>query len=189
MNIAAAFVVFLMLVTTPAHARTVDGVPVPESLELAGGQAPLVLNGTGIRTRFFVKIYVAALYLPQRSTQGQRVLEDGAARVIAIHMRRDVSAERIGSALVESVAKNYAPAELAPLQDRLTQFKLLLPSMKRGDVLRLEFLADGSTRVVRNDQPLGALAGADFQRALLQIWVGENPADEDLKRGLLGVEE
>lgn len=185
MKISAALVVLLMLVS-PAHARTIDGVSVPERLNLAGETAPLVLNGAGLRTRFFVKVYVAALYLTRPATQAERVLEEGSTRVVAIHMRRDTDSDQIGSALLASVAKNHETAEMTALQDRLAKFKLLVPAMKRGDVLRLEFGPDGTTRVVRNDQLLGTLEGADFQRALLKIWLGNNPVDDGLKQNLLG---
>jgi hypothetical protein len=35
----------------------------------------------------------------------------------------------------------------------------------------------------------GNIQGADFYRALLQVWLGEEPADSDLKRAMLGSEE
>ncbi len=185
MKIAAALVVFLMVIS-PAHARNIDGVSVPEKLNLAGEKAPLALNGAGLRTRFLVKVYVAALYLTQPATRAERVLEDGSTRVVTIHMRRDTDSERIASAFLTSVARNHEASEMKVLEDRLTKFKLLVPSMKRDDVLRLEFGPDGKTRVVRNDELLGTLEGADFQRALLKIWLGSNPVDDELKQRLLG---
>lgn len=185
MKIWAALVVSLTLLS-PVHARSVDGVSVPETLDLAGEKTPLTLNGAGLRTRFFVKVYVAALYLAQPVSRAESILEETAARVVAIHMRRDVDADKIASALLTSVAKNHDAAEMQALQDRLNKFKLLMPAMKRDDVLRLEFTADGKTRVVRNGELLGALDGADFQRALLKIWLGNQPAEEALKQSLLG---
>jgi hypothetical protein len=38
-----------------------------------------------------------------------------------------------------------------------------------------------------NGQPRGKLMpGDEFYRALLRIWLGEKPADGDLKKGMLG---
>ena len=42
------------------------------------GQA-LVLNGTATRKKFIVKVYVAALYLPARETDAERILGAGRA--------------------------------------------------------------------------------------------------------------
>jgi hypothetical protein len=181
-----AAVMFLVL-AAGAQAREVDGVAVPETLALAGGKAPLALNGAGLRARFLVKVYVAALYLEQRDTQPERILDSSATRVMAIHMRRDTDSEQIATAFLTSVAKNHDPSEMQALQSRLKQFSLMMPSMKRDDVLRLEFSTGGETRVVLNSVLQGTLQGADFQRALLRIWLGHKPVDDGLKRVLLGV--
>jgi long-chain acyl-CoA synthetase len=37
-----------------------------------------------------------------------------------------------------------------------------------------------------NDRLRGKVAGDDFARALLRIWLGEHPADSGLKEALLG---
>lgn len=181
-----AVVIALLLFSLPTHARDIDGVAVPETLSLAGEPAPLALNGAGLRTRYLAKVYVAGLYLIQPARQPEAVLDSKAARVIGIHMRRDTDAEQIATAFLTSVAKNHDRSEMQALKDRLNQFKLMMPAMKRGDVLRLEFAANGDTRVVFNSQPQGSLRGVDFQRALLKIWLGDKPVDAGLKQALLG---
>jgi hypothetical protein len=47
-------------------------------------------------------------------------------------------------------------------------------------------LPRGDTRVWINDAQRGTVQGADFQRALLRVWLGNKPADTDLKQALLG---
>jgi hypothetical protein len=181
-----AAVIACLLYALPVQARDVDGVTVPETLTLAGEKAALVLNGAGLRTRYLAKVYVAALYVARPASRPEAVLDSKDARAIAIHMRRDTDAEQIATAFLTSVAKNHDRAEMQALQDRLTRFKLMMPALKRDDALRLEFATSGATRVVVNDQLVGALDGADFQRALLRIWLGSRPVDTDLKRFLLG---
>lgn len=60
-------VVALALLLSPAMtlAKEVAGVTLPETITL--GSKPLVLNGAGIRSKFFIKVYVGALYLPARA--------------------------------------------------------------------------------------------------------------------------
>lgn len=176
----------LALLAVPTHARDIDGAVVPETRTLADSATPLVLNGAGLRTRYLVKVYIVALYTPQHMTTAEQVLDSREPRVIAITMRRDTDSEKIASAFLSSIIRNHTPAELKTLQDRNRQFELMMPELKRNDVLRLEFPPNGETRVVRNDQLLGTLAGADFQRALLKIWLGSVPVDAGLKRALLG---
>ena len=58
---------------------------------------------------------------------------------------------------------------------------------KKGDVIHLDFAPDAGTRVVVNGKPQGsAIAGDDFYTAVLRIWLGDKPADSDLKKGLVG---
>ena len=42
------------------------------------------------------------------------------------------------------------------------------------------------TRVVVNGEAKGIVAGDDFHRALLRIWLGDQPADTSLKKAMLG---
>ncbi len=50
----------------------------------------------------------------------------------------------------------------------------------------IDFLPGSGTRITFNGAVRGTIAGEDFSRALLRIWLGENPADADLKKALLG---
>jgi hypothetical protein len=55
-----------------AGATTVDGILVANTAEVGGTQ--LVLNGAGLRTKFFFHVYVGALYLRARTTDRVRAL-------------------------------------------------------------------------------------------------------------------
>jgi hypothetical protein len=50
-----------------------------------------------------------------------------------------------------------------------------------------DWLPEGGTRLSINGKQLGKdIAGEDFYRALLRIWLGSKPAQDDLKELLLG---
>jgi hypothetical protein len=41
--------------------------------------------------------------------------------------------------------------------------------------------------VIVNDKPQGsAIAGEEFFTAVLRIWIGDKPADAELKKGMVG---
>lgn len=64
----ALSVALLLLVAglMPAGAAEIEGTMVPDTAK-AGDAAPeLVLNGAGVRTRVFFRVYVGALYLQQK---------------------------------------------------------------------------------------------------------------------------
>lgn len=182
----ALFWLVLVLVAWPAQARELDGTTLPDTVAVAGEKQPLALNGAGYRKKFMLKVYIGALYAgaPLRTTQA--VLQHGGARVMRLHFLRELGADKLAGGWQEGFAANLEPAALAAMNTRLTAFTALMPAVHAGDVLRLELLASGQTRVVANDRPLGSVDGADFQQALLRVWLGDKPADSDMKQALLG---
>ena len=64
---------------------------------------------------------------------------------------------------------------------------LAQPDLRRGEVLEIEYRPAQGTRVLRGGQALGTdIPGADFNEAMLGIWLGEHPSDDKLKANLLG---
>ena len=50
-----------------------------------------------------------------------------------------------------------------------------------------DYIPDKGTQVSKNQQVLGVIQGEDFKNALLEIWLGNHPADKKLKKGMLGL--
>jgi hypothetical protein len=184
----AALVALLMLVAAPpAAARDVDGVQVPDQLSVTGEKKPLTLNlnGAGLRKKYMLKVYVGALYTVQPVTKADQVLDATTPRVMRLHFVREVSAAKQADGWKDGLADNHSKFEMKAFQTRLTQFNAMMLDVKENDVLRIDFLPKGVTRVTINDKPRGSVEGGDFQRALLRIWLGAKPADSDLKQALL----
>lgn len=176
----------LLVVSAPATARDVGGVAVPDRLRVAGAEQLLLLNGAGYRKKFFVEVYVGALYLAAPATQADRVLDAGGTRVMRLAFVREVGAGKLVGAWNDGFAANHSGAELQALRARLDRFNALMRDVRRGDVLQLDLLPGGETQVRFNDGLRGGVEGADFQRALLKVWLGPAPADAGLKQALLG---
>ena len=181
-----AALVLVLMISAPVMARDVDGVNIPDSYSLKGEKKPLVLNGAGYRKKFFIKVYVGALYLAQPLNRADRILDADLPRVMLLHFVRDVSANQLADGWREGFANNQSSFDIQGLRSRLGEFSSMMRDVKAGDSLRLELLPRGDTRVWFNDNLRGTIGGVDFQRALLAVWLGKNPADGDLKRALIG---
>jgi len=171
----------------PAFAAEVEGVKLADKAQVGGSE--LTLNGAGVRTRVFFKVYVGALYLQKKAGSTDAVLGDSGAKRIAMHMLRDLDAEQLFSALNEGLKKNHAPGELARLEPQVKQLEGIFNAVKaanKGDVILLDYLPGAGTRVTVRGDDKGTIAGEDFNRALLRIWLGEQPADSALKKAMLG---
>lgn len=182
--------IFFVSALAAAQAAEVAGVKLDDKLRLAPGGPELVLNGAGIRTRVIFKVYVAGLYLPEKKGTTGEVLALAGPKRVAMTMLRDLGAQQLSEALAEGIRNNSSAAEQEALKARIEELLAIMNALgeaKKGDAILLDFLPDSGTRVVVNGQPRGKpIAGDDFYRALLRIWLGDKPVDGDLKKGMLG---
>ena len=178
----------LALLAAPALAAEVAGVKVEDRIKLDSGE--LVLNGAGLRTKFFLNVYVSSLYLTEKRGSASEVLALPGAKRITMRLMRAVSAKQLTDALELGIRDNTSAGEKEALKDRLAELVAImnaLRSAKEGDLIALDWLPGSGTRIVLNGEPQGKIiAGEDFYRALLKIWLGEDPAQESLKKALLG---
>lgn len=177
-----------LLATQPAFAVDLAGSHIDDRANVAGTE--LVLNGAGLRTRFMLKVYTIGLYLPKRSDSPVSVSASPGAKRILITTLRDLSAEDFANALIEGVRRNQSDADLANLQSRLDEFRTTLLGLRTapsGTQVRIDWLPASGTRLSIGNETRGKdIPGEDFYRALLRIWIGDKPVDEDLKNALLG---
>lgn len=172
----------------PLSAATLDGLEFSDAARLGGRELPL--NGLGVRAVFIFKAYVAGLYLGERTPVAQDALRQPGPKRLQLRMLMEIGSPDIKKALVDGMQKNVTPAQWQAMQDRVLQFSRTIESIgvaRRGDTINLDFLPDQGLQLAVNDVPRGSpIAGADFYRALLEIFVGDDPVDTRLKRGLLG---
>ncbi|MGB6289965.1 MAG: chalcone isomerase family protein [Desulfobulbales bacterium] len=166
-------------------AREIAGVVVPESVTLKN--KALVLNGAGIRKKLFMKIYVCALYLTAKRTAASEILADPEAkRIVMSFLYKEVGVERQVEGWNKGFRDNNSGEELKGLQDRINLFNSLFTTVRKGDVIRFDYMPEEGTQVWINDTLNGTVPGEDFFAALLKIWLGPKPAEANLKDALLG---
>ena len=168
-----------------AYGATCLGIPFPETLQATG--TPLVLNGLGLRKAYvFVKVYVAGLYLPQKTNQSAQILRDDMPRTLLIRLVRDVTQKELIDAWTKGFEDN-APDLWPHLKTRIDKIKSALPpQLNEGDTFQFVYQPGKWTEIRRNGRLAIELDGTDFARALFSIYVGPKPPNESLKTGLLG---
>jgi hypothetical protein len=169
----------------PVAALEVAGVNVADKAKVGAGE--LVLNGAGIRTRAIFKVYVGALYLTEKKSAAAEVLAQKGAKRLALTMLRELSAQQLNEAFENGIQANNSAAEVEAMKPRTAELLTLFTDAKKGDVILLDFVPESGTAVSINGAAKGKpIPGEDFYRVLLRIWLGDKPADGDLKKGLLG---
>lgn len=176
-------------VCMPALATVeMDGVALDESVQVAGRH--LKLNGGGVSRRLFFKVYAMGLYLPDLRATVQDVLSTEGPRRVVIALLRDISGADFNQALL-----GYIAAEKSNLDETVGSNILQLggaitaqpQGLRKGDILTLDWVPGIGTVVELNKKPLTSpVRDIAFYNALLNIWLGDKPADPSLKTKLLG---
>lgn len=173
--------------------------PAAQAVELAGvtysptvsvGNAPLVLNGAGIRYKAVFKVYTAGLYMTGRAGTPEAVYADKGPKRMHIQMLRDIDANELGKLFTDGMQKNATREEFGKAIPGTLKMAELFAAKKRlvaGDNFSVDFTPGVGTVVLINGKASHEpIREPEFFTALMKIWLGPNPADWQLKDALLG---
>jgi len=181
-------ILFFLLIAFPSFGAEVAGVKLEDKDRIANTE--LTLNGAGLRKRAFFQVYAIGLYVPEKKAAAAEVIGAAGAKRVAIHMLRDVGADQFTDALMDGMKDNHSEAEMKAFEPRIRQLSSIMGEMKeakKGMRITLDWLPVAGTQVTVEGKSSGApIPGEDFYRALLRIWLGDNPVQADLKKALLG---
>jgi len=175
----------MLLFSGFSSAAKVGGVSLPQTL--MAGEQTLILNGAGIRKKFFIKLYVSALYLRDKSHNATAIIESDAPMAI----RLSIISSLINSKKMEKATRegfeNSTHGNTQPIQAEIEQFiEVFRKPISEGDIYDLIYTPDGGTEVVKNNQSITTVGGLAFKKALLGIWLSDRPAQDNLKDAMLG---
>lgn len=179
--------VMLLCLPLQAMAMSVSGVDVADKVRV--GSNELLLNGAGLRSKFFFRIYVAGLYLSAKKTTAADVLSDTGPKRVMLHMMRKVNGGEFMEAFNKAVNDNQTPEEYVKIAARLIHFSSVfreIGEVNKGDVITLDYFPDAGTVLRINGKEQRRVKGADFYAVLLKVWLGEHPVQINLKQHLLG---
>ena len=179
----------LFVTSSPLAALEIEGVTIPETHAFVNSDDTLLLNGAGVREKFFLDIYIGALYLPARTPDASAILSDtGPASVLMHILYGEVSKQKITDGWTDGLEANLADGEMQALRPRLEQFNSLFQTLHKGDELRIDYIPGTGTEVRVNGKSRGVVEGNDFYRSLLRIWIGAKPVTKSLKQKMLGID-
>jgi hypothetical protein len=177
----------LVLSSNSLHAREFGGVQFADKVALPDTTKTVQLNGVGYRKKFFIKVYIGALYTEKLARSRDEVVAmDGPNRVLMHFLHEEVSQEKLVDAWNEGFEENMSEDDLEKLRPQIDSFNAMFPTVRQGDVIYLDYIPGTGTRVTINDEQKGVIPGKDFNNAMLDIWLGEEPASGKLKKAMLG---
>lgn len=185
-SVRVATLAAALLAVPGLHAAEVAGVNIDEKIKV--GSNELVLNGAGLRSKVFIKVYVGALYVTQKSGQPAALLDAPGARRMSLRLLRDIDADTLYGALRDGLKDNNSDTDLLALKASIDQFADIMKKIgnaRSGDTVAIDFTPEG-VAVSFNGEARGKVANGPFARALLKVWLGDHPVDASLKKALLG---
>lgn len=176
-----------LLAFTPAMAQTkISGNVMPNVMKV--GSEYLKMNGGGIREKMFIDLYVGVLYLQEKTTDANTIINGDKPMAVKIKIISGmVDNENFEEALREGFDKS-TNNNIAPVKDRMEKmisvgFK---DDIKTNDVYDLVYQPGTGCTLFRNNTSLVTVPGLDFKKALFGVWLGKEPADASLKKKMLG---
>ena len=177
--------VAVLVMASLAMAKDIGGVSLPDSL--AAGKSSLLLNGAGLRKKFFMKVYAGGLYLTQKNKDPKKVIAADEPMAIRMHFIYDgVSSKKLIAAWNEGF-ENGTGGNIAPVKEKIDTFNSFFKEeAKKGDIYDIIYVPGQGISVHIKEKLMGVIKGLDFKKAVFAIWLGEKPADKGLRKGMLG---
>src|SRR5690606_37985290 len=180
------FLLLALMITLSVPAQTkAGGAVIPNSLNYDGEK--LILNGAGVRVKYFMDMYAGALYLKTKSSNANSIASANEPMAVKLHMvSKMITSDRMIEAVNEGF-ENSISGNPGNLKSDIERFKgFFKEEINKGDVFDLVYLPSRGVVVSKNDKELGTIKGLPFKKALFGIWLSDKPADKKLKSGMLG---
>ena len=181
--LSLAAVMFVMVSMLDLHAGSLAGVTMPDTQQV--GSTKLLLNGLGLRTKLFVKVYVAGLYVEQKSSDPNAIIKADAPKRIVMQFVHAASQKQMTDAFTDSFNDN-SPDAMKTMKADIDQFLSALEPVKVGDQMVFTYVPGTGTTYVLNGKEKVTIAGPAFGPVLFAVWLGPKPPTADVKKGMLG---
>lgn len=149
-----------------------------------------VLNGAGIREKYYIDLYVLGLYLRKKETSANKVLNANEPQMFRlVCVSNLITAEKFNEAMEEGFfnATNGNPdkykKEIQTLKDAFSG------TWKIGDEFVIFYTRKGGLELYKNNQLKATInSGIQFKTTVMKIWLGPKSVSDDLRDELLGVD-
>ena len=176
-------IIIVVLFRFVAHAAELDGLQIPDTLQVDGKILHLNGFGRGSYSIFNIHIYVASLYLEHFNTNPDEIIRSPETKLLTVRFERSITADRARHAWRENFEDNcMAPCHLDP--GDVERFLSEVPAMHVGDSFYLLFTLNGATVMV-NGQQIGTFSKRQFAEVMLATFIGPNANLSKLRQELL----
>ena len=173
------------LLGAQASAATVGGHDFPDRITVPGVGSNLRLSGAAVLDRNFVPFYAAGLYLPMSVRSTDQLLSGMSPyRLTVVWQIPALDAERVDEYWRKAFTDAAGADRLPRIRGQVDRFLAIFDEARHGQTILFDYIPDAGMRIYIDDKPSGQLAGVEFNKALLAIWLGER-APQEFRAALL----
>jgi hypothetical protein len=178
-------VLLSLLLSTSSYAASLAGVSMSDTI--VANSNTLQLNGMGLREKYWIDIYVAGLYLPEKMSTPEEIITKNIPKQIQIEfIYSSVPKNKMIEVLEENIQNN--PQFSAETVASIRKCGTWMQDFTTGDVVSFDYVPSTQTTTIYiNGTERGAVQSQEFMQAIFAMYVGKYPATQELKRGLLGL--
>lgn len=177
-------VAIAMFASAPAQTNA-GGATLPNTVSFEGEK--LILNGAGVREKYWMDMYAGALYLTSKSSDVNEILNGNKPAAIKLHMVSNlITSDKMISAINEGF-ENSTNGKTQAISAEIGKFiSYFEEKISKEDVFDLVYIPSKGVLIYKNGEQKGIIKEMEFKKALFGIWLSEKPADKKLKQAMLG---
>lgn len=181
----AAILLTMLMLVAQGNAEEIGGINMPESLKT--GQSTLMLNGAGVREKFFLDLYVGGLYLKEKSADPGAIIEADEPMAIRLHIISSMITSKKMEKATREGFENATGGNIEPIKVQIEEFiSVFKEEIREGDIYDLIYVPGKGVEVSKNNDHRSTIKGLPFKKALFGIWLSDKPAQKSLKKAMLG---
>lgn len=172
--------------TSTSSAKEYAGKTIPDTFNYGGKS--MVLNGVGLRKKFFINLYTGSLYLTAKSKDAETIMAEDSPMAIRLSINSSmITPNKMKEATLDGFRKTTQgnTAKIKPQIDQL--LKTFDKGVGPGDVYELINMPGSGVHVVRNGSKVATIRSPEFKKALFGIWLSNQPIQGNLKQQMLGM--
>ena len=166
-------------------AATLSASEAPKMIEFEGNN--LILNGQGTRVVFFIKVYEGSLYLENKNSDADEIINSDNPMAIRIDVTSEmVTSDAMKKALSEGLKKS-TNNNTGNILNEIGQLSASFNSdVTSGDFYEFIYIPESGTHVLKNNEMVELIPGFEFKKAFFGIFLSNNPIQKNLKKAMLG---
>ena len=168
-----------------SYAKEISGVEIQNERIFEGKS--LQLKGAGVRDKFFMDLYVASLYTSKKYNNFSELVNANEPMLISLHIVSSmITSEKMENSTLEGFEKS-TNGNTKNISEEIKNFIMVFKEpIKTDDVYDLLYLPNDGVKIYKNSSFRVSIPKLEFKKALFGIWLGYRPAQESLKKELLG---